>query len=122
MEYDTLYGKKYAYDGKNPYKATDFNKKMQGMKITDVLTKDEGDDLYVVLGNGFSEDCVVRINGMIVPTEYINSHTLQFKWRRYRPGDSVTVWGMDVGETEKYISPPKEETEAPKAPDRLVNN
>lgn len=110
LEYDILYGKKYAYDGKDPYTVSKLNSQtlQQALRITDVLEKDAEKGLYVVLGNGFSKDTLVRVNGMIVPTEYLNSYTLQFKWKKYKPGQKVCVWELEYGNSENFIADPKD--------------
>ena len=103
LEYDILYGKKYAYDGKNPYLVSDMKKNNRTLKIYDVAKKENDEATYIVTGDGFTEKTFVRVDNLIVTTKYIDEHTLEFKWKRYQPDMPVSLWEKGVGDSESFI-------------------
>ena len=103
LEYDMLYGKGYAYDGEFPYKPTRLNTKKLPMRVTDVVASDPDNGVYIVIGSGFTPDTFIRVNHMIVKTEYVNSNILQFTSDDYDPTEPVSVWSMDSGNSKDFI-------------------
>lgn len=73
LQYDTLYGDNYAFDGKNPFPQTNMT-----MGIRDITV-----DRYEIKGNwvwiygkNFNEFSIVQIDGKEVDTIYVDGNTL----------------------------------------------
>jgi len=102
LEYDMLYGDKYVFDGKNPYPPSLMKINRRKMTIHNVVKSDIIDDTYTVIGDNFTKRCYVRVGFKLVPTQYIDEHTLQFRDHSVEEGISITVWEKDIGNSDKY--------------------
>lgn len=104
LEYDLLYGEKYAYGGKPKFEATAMRMGTGAISISSVCLN--GDTIYVK-GAGFNEWSKIQINGDNADTLYINSGLLVAKEQELETGDSVTVVqsgdnNLVLGETDAY--------------------
>ena len=73
LQYDTLYGENYAFDGKNPFPQTDMT-----MGIRDIMVdryEIKGDWVWIY-GKNFNEFSIVQIDGKEVDTIYVDGNTL----------------------------------------------
>ncbi len=96
LEYDILYGKKYVYDGINPYIETEMTLGIDEIVVEkidkfDGITIEPDDDYYVVTGKNFTEYCVVTLNGEAVETEYVNETALRIPYTELMALDSIVV-------------------------------
>lgn len=73
LQYDLIFGEKYAYKGKFPYEVPDMKYGWGEIKITDAYVKDE--TLYVS-GEKFTESSVIFIDGLKKETKYISENLL----------------------------------------------
>lgn len=73
LEYDMLYGKKYIFNGQNPYKKTDLQMGVKPIKITEVVRV--GDKLYIK-GENFTEFSKISLDGKILKTIFLGSSIL----------------------------------------------
>ena len=69
LAYDMLYGKYYAYGGKNPYERTDM--KMGFHKITVKKIVKIGDKYYIK-GKNFTERSIISLDGKKLSTVYLS--------------------------------------------------
>lgn len=74
LEYDTLYGEDYAFDGFNPFPQTNMKLGLRDICITDFQI--QGDYLYI-LGENFNEFSEVYVDEKSVKTKYINASKLR---------------------------------------------
>lgn len=75
LQYDMLYGKKYVYDGENPFKRTHMRMGVRPVTITGM--KAMGDGNYYVYGTNFTASSKVEVDKvMIEDTVYVNQNTL----------------------------------------------
>ncbi len=88
LEYDTLYGEDYAYDGYNPFPQTKMKLGLRDIMIDGFQL--EGNDLYV-LGENFNEFSEVYVEGKSVKTRYINGTKLSVKLEDVEDGDEIYV-------------------------------
>lgn len=88
LEYDTLYGEDYAFDGYNPFPQTKMTLGLRDIVIEDFLI--EGNKLYV-LGQNFNEFSEVYVEGKSVNTKYINASKLCVKLEDVEDGDEIYV-------------------------------
>jgi len=101
LEYDMLYGKKYAFGEKNPYEVTEMNKKKRTFEILSVSAKEE--NVFTVSGGDFTESTLVRVGAVIVPTVYIDENTLEFKSHSFDFSDHLSLWEDGVGSSDPYF-------------------
>ncbi|MDE6760965.1 MAG: LTA synthase family protein [Lachnospiraceae bacterium] len=73
LEYDTLYGNNYAFDGKNPFPQTDMK-----MGIRDIIVEryEIWENEIRVYGEGFNEFSGVYVDGKSVETNWMSYRTL----------------------------------------------
>lgn len=104
IQYDTLYGNRYIYNGENPFVPTDLQ---MGIKKIAVSKVDVIGDAAFITGNGFTEWSKVNVNGEEADTIYINSSTLFILADYLTPDYTITVaqvaWdGTVLSETQPY--------------------
>ena len=89
LEYDILYGKQYAYDGKLPYEPTELQ-----FGVTPITVKKAAnlhDELYVT-GQHFTASSKITINGKVMDdTIFINTNTLMLPATTLENLDVVSV-------------------------------
>lgn len=96
LQYDLLYGKRYAYGGRDLYPASDLV-----MGVADVVI----DKVYFfggklhVYGENFTKWSKVFVNGEQVSTEYKSGQHLTIKASAVANGDSITVCQMGSSNT-----------------------
>ena len=73
LEYDTLYGDNYAFDGVNPFPKTDMKLGLRDIVVDDVQESASG---IFVKGKGFNTFSEVMVDGKSVETRYLNYTTL----------------------------------------------
>lgn len=88
LEYDTLYGEDYAFDGFNPFPQTKMKLGLRNITVTDFQI--QGDDMYI-LGENFNEFSEVYIDGKSVKTKYINASKLRVKLEDVKNGAILYV-------------------------------
>ncbi len=76
LEYDMLYGERYAWGGKEnyPYKTTDLKMGVKDVTISNVTVNDEG--TVTVSGKQFTEYSRILINDKTVDTLFIDNFTI----------------------------------------------
>ncbi len=99
LEYDTLYGNHYAFDGTNP-----FPKMETAMGIRDISLdhyKIIGDDAWIY-GSGFNEFSVVYVDGKAVDTTYGSYTALKIALEDFEDGKELYV--AQVGDDHLVLS------------------
>jgi hypothetical protein len=112
LEYDTLYGEDYAFDGVNPFPQTKMT-----MGIRDIVVKNykvQGDRVWIY-GENFNEFSEVLIDGKSVDTEYMGTSGLVISLEDFQGGKELST--QQVGDdhivlsTSNAISIAEEDTE-----------
>ena len=88
LEYDTFYGKDYAYNQDNPFKATDIKFGSKKLEVSKIYETDEG---VFIVGNNFTNYCNVLVEGMKISTTFHNEHLLEISKEDIQDGDSFEV-------------------------------
>lgn len=88
LEYDTLYGEDYAFDGYNPFPQTKMKLGLRDITINDFQI--QGDYMFI-LGENFNEFSEVYIDGKSVKTKYINTSKLRVKLEGVKNGAALYV-------------------------------
>lgn len=95
LQYDLLYGKRYAYNGKNPYPATNIKMGISDVKIDRVYTYDNRVHLF---GENFTRWSRIFVNGKQVSTKYKSGQHLSLSVDDVRQGDKIQVNQMGSGD------------------------
>jgi phosphoglycerol transferase MdoB-like AlkP superfamily enzyme len=94
LGYDMLYGKKFIYGEKNPYKTTDLQMGMKKIKVNEVVQI--GEDFYIK-GENFTEYSKISLDGEILETVYLGPSILALK----EEVDPEAAVNMKVSQVEK---------------------
>jgi len=99
LEYDTLYGANFAFDGKNVFPKTNMK-----MGIRDITVKEYKiiDDRVWVYGENFNEFSKVHINGQEVDTLFVNNDVLIINYEDVKDKDTLNV--VQVGDDHIILS------------------
>lgn len=119
LQYDLLYGKRYFYEGEDPYPASDLVMGIDEVTIEDAYLSYDKEHL-IVRGSNFTNWSSVYINGTKVQTEYINNAMLQIDLSEISDGDTIVVNQLGSSNTIfrssnefVYQDPNSTETETP---------
>ncbi|MCI8634246.1 MAG: sulfatase-like hydrolase/transferase [Eubacterium sp.] len=96
LQYDLLYGERYAYQGEDLYPATDL---VMGVEDTSIVNMwpSASSDYVTISGKNFTKWSKIYVNGVKVPTIYINNARLRMSARDIQDGDTVVVNQMGSG-------------------------
>lgn len=88
LQYDTLYGKHYAYHGEDLYPASDLQMGVQDVVISQVNELEDGLHVY---GNNFTKWSKVFVNGSKVSTSFISDTELKISMSNLEDGFNTLV-------------------------------
>lgn len=100
LGYDMLYGKKFIYGEKNPYKTTDLQMGMKKIKVNEVVQI--GEDFYIK-GENFTEYSKISLDGEILETVYLGPSILALK-EEVDPEDAVNMKVSQVEKNKEVLS------------------
>lgn len=96
LEYDLLYGNRYALPENNvSYDPVDIQMGIDKIQVNSV-TKIEDKSDYVITGENFNEYTKVYVNNEILETEFIDSEHIMIKETTLVKGDSLTTGQVGV--------------------------
>ena len=98
LQYDLLYGKRYAYNGSNPYPATDLVMGVQDVTIHKIWPSSNSEHV-VIDGDNFTNWSKVYVNGEKVSTTYVSGSRLLISVDDINDGDTVVVNQMGSANT-----------------------
>ena len=90
LQYDLLYGKRYAYHGEDPYPATDLVMDVEDVTITSVR-KNTYSNTLTVYGDNFTKNTKIFVNGSRVSTHYLTPSFISTSLDNVKDGDAITV-------------------------------
>lgn len=90
LQYDLLYGNRYAYNGENPYPATEL---VMGVEETSILNvwPSTYTGYVTVSGRNFTRWSRIYVNGEKMSTYYVNGSRLRLNAEDVKDGDVITV-------------------------------
>lgn len=88
LEYDTLYGNNYSFDGNNPFPQTDMK---MGIRDITVERYEIWDDEVRIYGEGFNDYSEVYVDGKSVDTKWMNYRTLIIPLEDFEGGKELYV-------------------------------
>ena len=98
IQYDLLYGERYAYNETNPYPASELVMGVEETKITDICPS-TNPEYTVIVGKNFTNWSKVYINDEQVSTTYVNNSRLLIDSESISDGDVVVVNQMGSSNT-----------------------
>ena len=97
LQYDILYGKRYCYNGEDPYPASDL---VMGIDETSIKrTWPSTDGKLMIYGENFTPWSKVFINGNKISTTYVSGNYLKIKTDDLEDGDILVVNQMGSSNT-----------------------
>ncbi len=98
LQYDLLYGERYAYDGEDLYPASDL---VMGVEETSIINiwPSAVSDYVTISGKNFTRWSKVFVNGEKVSTTFVNNSRLRIKSESIKDGDTVVVNQMGSSNT-----------------------
>lgn len=90
LQYDLLYGKRYAYNGEDLYPATDLVMDVEDVTISSVR-KNNYSNTLTVYGSNFTKNAKIFVNGSKVSTKYLTSSLISTDISNVKDGDIITV-------------------------------
>ncbi len=101
LQYDILYGERYAYGGEDLYPASDLEMGVEDIVLSSFVPN--GDTLYV-MGDNFTPWSRVFVNDKKVSTTFISSTQLQIKMSALEEGDNSIVVNQMGSSNTKFRS------------------
>lgn len=98
LEYDLLYGENYAYNGSNPFEASDMTMGTDKVKIKDVKKTDDG---YVVTGKGFTGYTEILFNGNKLKGKFIDDSHIRIDEESIEYDDSEDYISLEEAKEEE---------------------
>ena len=98
LQYDLLYGNRYAYNGADLYPATDLVMGVAETGIADIWPSATG-DYATIIGKNFTKWSKVFVNGEKVDTVFVNSSRLRISLDSLGDQDTVVVNQMGSSNT-----------------------
>ena len=90
LQYDLLYGDRYAYNGTDPYPASDLVMDVEDVVIKSVR-KNTINHTLAVYGSNFTKNAKIFVNGEKVSTTYLTSGIITTFLDNVQDGDVITV-------------------------------
>ena len=89
LQYDLLYGKRYAYNGTDKYPASDLVMGIDDVTINSVWKSD--DNKLCIYGSGFTPWTKIYVNGEKVSTSFLGSSMLKINLDDIEDGDTIVA-------------------------------
>ena len=90
LQYDLLYGDRYAYNGEDPYPASDLIMDVEDVVVKSVRRNSINHTL-AVYGSNFTKNAKICVNGEKVSTTYLTSGIITTSLDNVQDGDVITV-------------------------------
>lgn len=90
IQYDLLYGNRYAYDQVDKYPASNLQMGVEDIKITKAEPSSDGTSVFIY-GSNFTPWSKVYINGAKVDTTFVSTGSLEIPANSVKAGDTVMV-------------------------------
>ena len=124
LEYDQLYGKNLANNGKNPYKPTNLHFGLSDVAVSSINPMYNDVGTIYIYGSNFTPYSKVYVNDEKLDTIYIDRNTLIVKYLDLKQGDSFVVKQQNsdthiLSETKPYVYA-AEETNARKVNEKAT--
>ena len=104
LQYDLLYGKRFSYQGENPYKRTKMRLGIYDTTLDGISLVSAWDHTYRITGTNFTPSSQVKLNGEWYETVYVNPTTLMISGTELEDFDRLSVVQRSNSSTRKALS------------------
>lgn len=104
LQYDLLYGERYAYGGENPYKRTRMRLGLYDVTLASIRLVSDTDYTYYIQGTNFTPSSQVKLNGEWYDTIYVSPATLVITGTELNDFDRISVVQRSNSSTRKALS------------------
>ena len=104
LQYDLLYGERYAYGGKSSYKKTKMRLGLSDVTLDGLELISETDDTYYITGTNFTPSSQIKLNGEWHDTVFINTTKLMITGTELKSFDKMAVCQRSNSSTRKSLS------------------
>ena len=104
LQYDLLYGERYAYGGENPYKRTRMRLGLYDVTLDSIRLVSDTDYTYYIKGTNFTPSSQVKLNGEWYDTIYVSPATLVITGTELNDFDRISVVQRSNSSTRKALS------------------
>lgn len=104
LQYDLLYGERYAYDGESPFQRTKMKLGLYDVTLDSMELVDPVDFTYRLHGTNFTPSSQVKLNGEWYDTVYVNPTTLMISGTELNDFDRIAVNQRSNSSTRKALS------------------
>ena len=101
LQYDLLYGERYAYGGESPYEPTDMQMGIHQPVITNVVALES---MTYVFGQNFTTATKVYVDDEYQSTNFINDHVLQLRETVLTENAEISVKQLAPGKARRILS------------------
>lgn len=102
LQYDLLYGEKYAYGGKSPFKKTKLHLGIKDAVFTGIEKISDG--RYYLFGENFTPSTFAEINGELTEVLFFNTTTVLLNEVQLKDGDEVNIAIRSNSSTHKVLT------------------
>lgn len=102
LQYDLLYGKKYAYNEEDRYEATKMELGVRPITFDRIERRD--DKSYYVYGENFTASSRLEVNGELADTSLVDNTQLLVKGVELKDGDKIDIAQQSDSATKKVLT------------------
>ena len=104
LQYDVLYGKRYAYGGENPFERTKMRMGIYDVTLDSIRLVSDVDNTYYIQGTNFTPSSQIKLNGDWYDTVYISPTMLMISGTELKDFDRLAVIQRSNSSTRKPLS------------------
>lgn len=104
LQYDLLYGERYAYEGENLFERTKMKMGLYDVTLDSISLVSDTDFTYYIHGTNFTPSSQVKLNGDWHDTVYVNPTTLIISGTELSDFDRLSVVQRSNSSTRKPLS------------------
>lgn len=90
LQYDLLYGNRYAYHGEDLYPATDLMMDVEDVTMFSIR-KNSTENKLTVYGTNFTKNTKIFVNGERVSTSYLSPQVITTSLKNVKDGDVISI-------------------------------
>lgn len=104
LQYDVLYGQRYAYGGENPFERTKMRMGLYDVTLDSIRLVSDTDWTYYIQGTNFTPSSRVKLNGEWYDTAYVSPNMLVISGTELSDFDRLAVVQRSNSSTRKALS------------------
>lgn len=104
LQYDLLYGERYAYGGENPFKRVKMKLGLYDITLDSLQLVSSSDFTYYIRGTNFTPSTEIQINQEWYDTVYVNPTTLMITGTELKDFDRIAAVMRSNSSTRKALS------------------